>query len=94
MIIRNTNPNQPQQNNMVQMPYRDKSGRSNIRSVAYDELETQIIVTFKDGSSYLYTNTSAGASTIKNMCLYARIGNGLNSYISRIVKKNYQAKLA
>lgn len=90
----NTNPNQPQQNNMVEMPYVSRSGKSNIRSVTFDDLGTQIIIKFKDGSSYLYTNTSTGAMTIKKMIQLARMGNGLNSYISRVVKNKYQMKLS
>lgn len=90
----NTDPNQKHQNNMKEIPYISRNGKSNIKSVAFDDLETQIIVTFKDGSSYLYTNTSAGAMTIKKMCNLARMGNGLNSFISRVVKKGFKSKLS
>ena len=100
MAIRNTNTNtntntiQEQQNTIKHYPYISRSGRSNIKSVAYDDLETQIIVVFEDGSSYLYTNTSTSPMNIKKMCQLARLGRGLNSFISRVVKKGFKSKLS
>ena len=52
-----------------------------------------IIVEFNDGAQYLYTNESAGPGSIAEMHRLARAGQGLNSYIARVVKKGYARKI-
>ena len=71
--------------------YRNVGGNSGI--AAYEIAPDSITVQFKDGSIYLYTNQSAGSANIEHMKQLARAGQGLNSFISRVVKKGYARKL-
>ncbi|MGY1950146.1 hypothetical protein [Pseudomonas sp. 24 E 13] len=52
-----------------------------------------ITVEFNDGAQYLYTNESAGPGSIAEMHRLAKAGQGLNSYIGRVVKKGYARKI-
>jgi hypothetical protein len=52
-----------------------------------------IDVQFSDGSVYRYTYASTGSGNIEHMKMLALAGRGLNSFISRYVKKNYAARL-
>jgi hypothetical protein len=52
-----------------------------------------IIVEFNDHSQYLYNYASCGAGCVEQMKSLAIAGAGLNSYISRTVKKLYASKL-
>lgn len=52
-----------------------------------------IVVRFKDGGTYKYTYKSAGSSNIEKMKTLARQGFGLNTFINRNVKKNYETKI-
>ena len=71
--------------------YKNLGGDSNV--IAY-AIETQsITVQFRDNSVYLYTNGSAGANNIERMKELASNGQGLNSFINRVVKKKYASKL-
>jgi len=67
--------------------YKNLSGNSNV--FGYEIGPGKITVQFGDGSVYLYTNQSAGAASINEMHRLARVGQGLNSYIGRVVKKGY-----
>ena len=61
--------------------------------VAKYEYGTNFIrVKFKTGSVYLYTYRSAGQNHIEQMKTLADIGDGLNSYINKYVRKAYEAK--
>ncbi|ROU00825.1 hypothetical protein EB809_06075 [Marinobacter sp. R17] len=71
--------------------YKNLGGDSNV--VAYEIEAGEITVQFGDGSIYLYTNQSAGAASIKEMHRLAKVGQGLNSYIGRVVKKGYAKKI-
>ena len=71
--------------------YRNLGGDSGV--AAYEIGPDSITVQFKDGAVYLYTNQSAGAASIAEMQRLARSGQGLNSYISRVVRKGYAQKL-
>lgn len=71
--------------------YKNLGGNSNV--VAYEIGAGDITVQFGDGSVYLYTNQSAGAASINEMHRLARAGQGLNSYIGRVVKKGYARKI-
>jgi hypothetical protein len=70
--------------------YKNLGGDSNV--VAYEIGSDSIKVQFGDGSLYTYTYQSAGQSTIEQMKALAIAGQGLNSFISRVVKKNYASK--
>jgi len=61
--------------------------------VAYDIDAGQIIVQFRNGERYLYTEDSAGAANIATMQELARAGHGLSSFISQHVHDRYARKL-
>lgn len=71
--------------------YKDIGGDSGIK--AYEIAQGSIIVDFERGGSYLYTNESAGADHIAEMQRLAQLGDGLNSYINKYVRKAYARKL-
>ncbi len=60
--------------------------------VAYQIGHDSIEVQFSDGKIYLYTVQSTGPSNIETMQRLAVAGQGLNSFISRVVKKGYASK--
>jgi len=72
-------------------PYKNLGGDSGIS--AYDIGTGSITVYFQDGSAYLYNSIKPGTSAVNEMIRLARNGSGLNSYISRIIKKNYYRKI-
>jgi len=71
--------------------YKNLGGDSGV--AAYEIGPGSITVQFKDGSVYLYTDQSAGAASIAEMQRLAKDGQGLNSFINRVVKKGYARKL-
>ena len=71
--------------------YRNLGGDSGI--VAYEAGDDFIKVQFKDGSIYLYDYTTPGPNEVEYMKQLAEEGEGLNSYISRHIRKRYAAKL-
>lgn len=72
-------------------PYRDWDHDSGVR--AYDIGQSHIDVQFKDGALYRYTTLSAGQLNLEHMARLARAGEGLNSFINRVVKQRYSARL-
>jgi hypothetical protein len=70
--------------------YQNLGGDSNV--AAYENGPDFIRVQFADGAVYLYTNTSAGSDNIEHMKQLAVAGHGLNSFISRVVRKKYANK--
>lgn len=70
--------------------YRNLSGNSNV--VAFEIGAGSITVQFGDGMHYLYTVGSTGAAQIAEMQRLAKAGQGLNSYIGRVVKKAFERK--
>jgi len=70
--------------------YANLGGDSSI--VGYEIGAGSITVHFRDGSSYLYTDASAGPNNIAEMHALAKAGQGLNSYIIRYVRKGYDSK--
>lgn len=70
--------------------YTDVDGDSGVSS--YELGDGWIKVTFKDGSTYTYTNQSAGSENIQRMHRLAQSGEGLNSFIMRVVKNRYASK--
>lgn len=71
--------------------YKNLGGNSGV--VNYKISEGTITVQFKDGATYLYTTQSAGSWNIAEMQRLAVDGRGLNSFISRVVRKGYARKL-
>lgn len=71
--------------------YANRGGDSNV--VAYEIEQSSIKVQFGDGSIYLYTSQSAGAANLEHMKQLAIAGQGLNSFIGRVIRKGYAAKL-
>ena len=72
--------------------YKDINGDSGVQS--YEIGPGTITVHFERGGSYEYTNASAGAEHIAEMQRLAQVGDGLNAYINRHVKKNYARKIS
>ncbi|MBA4341663.1 MAG: hypothetical protein C0423_05860 [Methylibium sp.] len=71
--------------------YANGGGSSNV--IAYEIGPHSIKVQFGDGSIYLYTSQSAGAANLEQMKQLAKAGQGLNSFIGRVVRKGYDSKL-
>lgn len=71
--------------------YANRGGDSNV--VGYEIEPSSIKVQFGDGSVYLYTTQSAGSQKIEQMKNLAKAGQGLNSFINRVVRKGYASKL-
>lgn len=70
--------------------YRNLGGDSGVS--AYQISEDSIEVQFSDGATYSWTSSSAGAANIEEMKRLAIVGQGLNSFINRVVKKRYASK--
>ena len=71
--------------------YRNLGGDSGI--IAYEDGEDFIKVQFSDGSIYLYNYTKPGPNEVEHMKQLAEKGQGLNSFISRVIRKRYAAKV-
>ncbi len=71
--------------------YANLGGNSGV--TAYDFDDDSITVTFKDGSMYLYNYAVTGQHDVEHMKSLAKAGQGLNSYIGRVVRKRYAKKL-
>jgi len=61
--------------------------------ISYELSTESIVVTFSDGSSYLYNSLRPGQQHVNRMAQLAQLGSGLNSYINRVVKKKYAKKM-
>ena len=71
--------------------YADRSRRSGV--VAYEILHDGIVVRFRDGEDYLYTDEATGAEHVAEMKRLARQGRGLATYINKHVRARYAKKL-
>jgi hypothetical protein len=71
--------------------YENLGGESGV--VAYDIDAGQIIVQFRNGERYLYTEDSAGAANIAKMQALAKAGRGLSTFISQHVHDRYERKV-
>lgn len=71
--------------------YSNLGGNSGV--TGYDVEPGVIDVYFRDGSAYRYTDGSAGAPNIATMHSLAEAGRGLNAFINRRVKYDYEVKL-
>ncbi len=69
--------------------YKDIDNDSNIDE--FEIGEDYIIVKFLDGSSYTYTDASAGSQHIEEMKRLASANDGLNAYINKN-KPTYSSK--
>ncbi|RYF13677.1 MAG: hypothetical protein EOO30_20585 [Comamonadaceae bacterium] len=61
--------------------YRNLSGKSGV--IAYEDAPGRIVVVFRDGERYTYTDETAGAGQIALMQALARAGRGLSTFIAR-----------
>ncbi len=68
--------------------YKNLGGSSGVDS--YRLGSNFIEVRFSDLSVYVYTYSSAGQSHVEMMKVFAKEGKGLNSYIHKYVRKNYE----
>jgi hypothetical protein len=68
--------------------YKNLAGESGV--AAYDIDAGQIIVQFRNGDRYLYTEDSAGAANVAKMQALAKAGRGLSSFISQHVHDRYE----
>jgi len=71
--------------------YQNRGGDSGV--VGFETGDDSITVQFRDNSLYLYNSIRPGQVTVDHMKMLARAGQGLNSYISRTVRKNFYQKL-
>lgn len=71
--------------------YKNLGGNSNVSK--YEISSDSIIVEFNDGSQYLYNYRNPGHIHVEHMKKLAMAGQGLNSYISTTVRKNFAKKL-
>lgn len=70
--------------------YKNLGGNSNIR--AYSIGEDFIDVQFNGGALYRYSYLSAGREKVEQMKRLAIQGVGLNSFIMRYARKDYERK--
>lgn len=70
--------------------YENLGGNSNIRaySIGLDYIDVQ----FNGGAVYRYSYNSAGKEKVEHMKRLAIQGSGLNSYIMRNARKDYERK--
>jgi hypothetical protein len=68
--------------------YSNMSGDSGV--YAYDSGSDFITVFFTSGKQYTYTYKSAGTSNVEQMKNLARAGSGLNSFINKNCKNDYE----
>ncbi len=59
---------------------------------SFEIMDDGIRVQFKRGGTYVYTVASAGAVHIQEMTRLAELGDGLNTYINKYVKRGYDYK--
>ncbi len=71
--------------------YSNLNGDSGV--VGYEIGAGSTVVEFKDHSQYLYDSTRPGAPIVAELQKLARAGRGLNSYIGRVVRKNYARQI-
>ena len=71
--------------------YANLAGDSGV--VAFDAGEGWIVVKFRDGGTYEYTDAVTGADHVAAMSRHAREGRGLATYINTHVRERYARKL-
>lgn len=70
--------------------YKNLGGKSGVRAYAIGD--DYIDVMFSSGAVYRYSYRSAGAQKVEDMKILAVQGHGLNSYIMRHARFNYERK--
>lgn len=70
--------------------YANRGGNSGVRG--YNIGEDYIDVMFSTGAVYRYSYRSAGVAKVEEMKRLAVAGQGLNSYIMRHARFNYERK--
>ena len=71
--------------------YQNLSGKSGV--TAYASSEDAILVEFRHGAVYLYTQDAIGAKPLATMQQLARNGRGLGTFISQNVRRDFNRKL-
>ena len=71
--------------------YKNLNGNSNV--TAYQYGRDYILVEFNSSAVYKYTYASAGVDNIEEMKMLADRGYGLNGFINRYCKYDYECKL-
>jgi hypothetical protein len=71
--------------------YKNQHGNSGVS--AYEIGEESITVQFVSGDTYVYTYRKPGKTQVEHMKVLAERGEGLSTYISRVVKGRYEEKL-
>jgi hypothetical protein len=71
--------------------YLNYSGNSGVTAYAIEF--DRITVQFASGDSYVYTYKKPGKAVVEKMKVLAMEGRGLSTYISKVVRGNYEAKL-
>jgi len=70
--------------------YGNLSGDSGV--VAYELPPHSVIIEFRDGWKYEYTERSAGVQAVRDMKRLAGLGRGLSTFVSRHVRDAYSRK--
>lgn len=71
-------------------PYLNLSGNSGVAAFAL--LRDSVVVQFGNGDIYLYGPQHPGERHVEHMKELAVSGHGLSTYISRVVRDDYEAK--
>lgn len=71
--------------------YLNLSGDSGV--AAFELRPDAIVVRFHDGGTYLYTRRSAGSDVLDTMHRLAEAGQGLATFINRVVRDGYASRL-
>jgi len=72
--------------------YKGRDGRSGIEG--FEIQPDAITLRFRSDGTYRYDATKPGLHHVHRMQRLARLGNGLNTYVNKYVRKNYAAKLS
>ena len=71
--------------------YKNLGGDSGVSSYIYGE--NYIDVTFSTGAVYRYSYIRPGKDAVEHMKMLADRGEGLNEYIGRSIRNNFEVKL-
>ncbi|MFA6435065.1 MAG: hypothetical protein WCW52_10250 [Elusimicrobiales bacterium] len=71
--------------------YKNLSGNSSVAT--YAVAKDSVTIGFKNCSSYIYTNQSAGSGNISRMKSLALAGKGLSAFLDSNVKELFSRKI-
>lgn len=71
--------------------YRDIDNDSGVTGYEFDE--GSITIFFRNGGVYRYDSSRPGGAHVEEMKRLAQLGDGLNRYINKFVRKGYVAKI-